>query len=502
MPLAPASPDVLRLPSTRWASAPASDERARKPRATVSRCCTRWRRRRAGADVDAVEISTPTASRCACTGRRPTTNLPVVVYFHGGGWTIGSVDVYDAIDAAARERSGAIVVSVDYRLAPEHPYPAPLDDCWAALQWVAEHARELGGDPSRVAVGGDSAGGNIAAVVAHRWPATRAPPLALQVLVYPVTDCDIDTRRTARTARATCSKRKQMQWFYDCYTAAAPTAPTRRSRRCAPPDVARRRTRARDHRRVRPVARRGRGLRSGSPMRACPVELDSLRRDDPRVLRARRRCSTTARSRSTRSARRCRRRSVPSTLMAVRRRRRIRRRSEGSRGRARLPRARRASLRRELLAAPDVGGRPPSGGGLRGPGRPLPLARDRPARAARLRGRGHRPARRRRARRRYYFPLDFTWALPPLPRGPTCSCSRPSSRASAGPTSRSRCRRPTRSRRRPTHPSARCGSSRTSRCRCSASAAAKRCRARRSNGASRVSRYLLDHARRLARLNC
>ena len=107
--------------------------------------------------------------------------LPVVVYLHGGGWTIGSAEQFDAITRQLANTSGAIVVSVDYRLAPEHPFPAPLDDCWSVLQWVAMHAAEFGGDGGRLAVAGDSAGGNLAAVCALLARDAGGPELALQV---------------------------------------------------------------------------------------------------------------------------------------------------------------------------------------------------------------------------------------------------------------------------------------------------------------------------------
>ena len=103
--------------------------------------------------------------------------LPVVAYLHGGGWMLGTLDSYDALLRALANASGAIVAGVDYRLAPEHRYPAALDDSLAAIRWLAEHADELGGDGTRLAVAGDSAGGNLAAVAARRLrgerPATR-----------------------------------------------------------------------------------------------------------------------------------------------------------------------------------------------------------------------------------------------------------------------------------------------------------------------------------------
>jgi acetyl esterase len=144
--------------------------------------------------------------------------LSVVVYLHGGGWTIGSVDQYDPVMRQVANAANAIVVAPEYRLAPEHPFPAPLDDCWHALCWTAKNASAFGGESARLAVMGDSAGGNLSAVCALQARDSGGPDLALQVLVYPVTDCDLSTPSYCENRDGYLLTENEMRWFFDCYT--------------------------------------------------------------------------------------------------------------------------------------------------------------------------------------------------------------------------------------------------------------------------------------------
>src|SRR5581483_7271989 len=143
--------------------------------------------------------------------------LPGVVYLHGGGWAIMGIETHDWICRRLAKEAGAVVVSVEYRLAPEHPFPAPLDDCYDATKWVVEHAAELGIDAARVAVAGDSAGGNLSAAVALRARAAGGPPLVAQVLVYPVTDASFDTPSYAENGKGYLLEADSMRWFWDQY---------------------------------------------------------------------------------------------------------------------------------------------------------------------------------------------------------------------------------------------------------------------------------------------
>ncbi len=145
---------------------------------------------------------------------------PVIVYFHGGGWVVGELDTVDKPLRSLANRTGAVVVSVDYRLAPEHVYPAAFDDCYAATEWVAEHAGELGGNPAQVAVGGDSAGGNLAAAVALAARDRNGPPLVAQLLIYPVTNFDFTTASYTENGEGYLLTRGSMEWFWAHYLGA------------------------------------------------------------------------------------------------------------------------------------------------------------------------------------------------------------------------------------------------------------------------------------------
>ncbi|MFN8037172.1 MAG: alpha/beta hydrolase [Acidimicrobiia bacterium] len=144
-------------------------------------------------------------------------DLPVLVYYHGGGWVIGNVDTHDGVTRELANRVGCVVVSVDYRLAPEHPFPVPVDDCFFALEWVHAHAAELGADPERIAVGGDSAGGNLTAVVSLLARDAGGPPLVYQLMIYPVTDYEFDSESMRENAVGYFLEVEGMQWFYDHY---------------------------------------------------------------------------------------------------------------------------------------------------------------------------------------------------------------------------------------------------------------------------------------------
>ena len=156
----------------------------------------------------------------------PEAPRAVFVYYHGGGWVIGSLDESDTLARKIVERTGAAVVLVDYRLAPEHRYPVAVEDSWAALLWSVRHFAEHRTDLPLI-VGGDSAGGNLAAIMAQRAKAEGGPAIALQVLVYPVTDADLDNASYSDPSNQLMLSRDSMVWFWDHY------APDQASRRRA-----------------------------------------------------------------------------------------------------------------------------------------------------------------------------------------------------------------------------------------------------------------------------
>ncbi len=142
---------------------------------------------------------------------------PGFVYYHGGGWVLGDVEYSDLACRIVANDVGCVVVSVDYRLAPEHKFPAPLNDCYTALEWVVANAKELGIDPSRIAIGGDSAGGNLAAAVAIRARDENGPKLAHQLLIYPVTDHNFETASYSANGEGLLLTRDAMRWFWGHY---------------------------------------------------------------------------------------------------------------------------------------------------------------------------------------------------------------------------------------------------------------------------------------------
>jgi acetyl esterase len=146
--------------------------------------------------------------------------LPLVVHYHGGGWVVCNLDTHDAICRFYCKHVNAIVVSVDYRLAPEHKFPAAVDDSFAALRWAVDHAREIGGDPNRVAVTGDSAGGTLSTVVCQLAKAAGGPKVAFQALLYPAVDLDLTADYASRRQFGGGEyflSTADMQWFTSSY---------------------------------------------------------------------------------------------------------------------------------------------------------------------------------------------------------------------------------------------------------------------------------------------
>ena len=141
----------------------------------------------------------------------------VIVYYHGGGWVVGSIDESDTLGRKLAERTSCAVVLVDYRLAPEHPYPVAVDDSYAALEWAAAHLDQIAAREAPLIVAGDSAGGNLSAVMALRARDRNGPRIAMQVLVYPVTDANFDRPSYTDPENQLFLTRDSMVWFFDHY---------------------------------------------------------------------------------------------------------------------------------------------------------------------------------------------------------------------------------------------------------------------------------------------
>ena len=144
--------------------------------------------------------------------------FPVFVYYHGGGWVLGDLEVIDPILRAVTNETNTLVVSVDYRLAPEYKFPIPAEDCYAATKWVSENISQYNGNPKQIAVGGDSAGGNLAAVVPLMAKDRGGPNIALQVLLYPVTNAySFDTKSYLEHGKGNYLETDAMHWFSNQY---------------------------------------------------------------------------------------------------------------------------------------------------------------------------------------------------------------------------------------------------------------------------------------------
>jgi acetyl esterase len=161
------------------------------------------------------EIRDVLAGSIPCRLYRPSadTNLGLLVFFHGGGWVIGDLNSHDGVCRSLANKSGHAVLSVDYRLAPEHTFPAAFDDCAEALKWAYDNASTLGIDNTRMAVGGDSAGGNLAAAVAL----TEVVPLKFQMLIYPAVDMSMESPSINENANAPILTKSVMAWFVNHY---------------------------------------------------------------------------------------------------------------------------------------------------------------------------------------------------------------------------------------------------------------------------------------------
>lgn len=150
--------------------------------------------------------------------------LPGMIFLHGGGWVIGDLETHDRLCRQLCNESGAAIIAVHYRLAPEHPFPACVDDAFAATQWIAANAASLGIDATRLAIGGDSAGGNLSAIVALMARDAKGPALRLQVLIYPAVDFSMSSRSFETRGDVLPLTKQAVVWFRDHYLGKAPGA--------------------------------------------------------------------------------------------------------------------------------------------------------------------------------------------------------------------------------------------------------------------------------------
>lgn len=144
-------------------------------------------------------------------------NLPALVFFHGGGWVLNFLDIYEPALRKIAKHGNFVIIAVDYQKAPEHPYPAPLNDCYATLKWVIENATELGIDLTAIGVGGDSAGGNLASSVALKASEEQIISLAFQLLIYPCNDYQMDYPSATNYSQGYGLTTQAMKWFWDQY---------------------------------------------------------------------------------------------------------------------------------------------------------------------------------------------------------------------------------------------------------------------------------------------
>ncbi|WP_104665345.1 alpha/beta hydrolase fold domain-containing protein [Ensifer adhaerens] len=175
----------------------------------------------AGDDLD---VSIPVRAYWPAGANRES-NPPAMVFAHAGGWCLVSLDAYDNPCRALANATGCVIFSVGYRLAPEHPYPAPLDDVYCVLRWVADHAERLGVDGDRIVIAGDSAGGNLAAASAMLARDRGGPPIAQQLLLYPPVDTDLETASYQEFAGGYYLSRDAMKFCWGAYLGDRVAAP-------------------------------------------------------------------------------------------------------------------------------------------------------------------------------------------------------------------------------------------------------------------------------------